>query len=191
MMLLVGFVTFLHANAAAGDSCDFPNFALVQRTTQEHFADLERGANDLVTREEVQSLLAKMEKIGWDVTDAKAILSLTLPNSHALVRVIRSKRGQQFERKVSGYKLIFDWLERITSEPGGQRLVQDIIKLRDGHRYAKQQTGGFVPDLVSMLPKKGNGRKRQIANYKQPTGNLYTPADILARLRESHTKDAG
>ena len=71
---------------------------------------------------------------------------------------------------------------------GGPRLIQDLVKLPDGEKYCKPKSGGGVPDLLDLLPKNASGKTRQIANYDEPTGHIYTQEHLLTRLGESYKK---
>lgn len=171
-----------------GDGNDFPSGAEVQATAERYFASAGIGPADLISQGEVKELLEAIEELGWEVEDQDKILAQTLTDSHPLVKTLSTRHGQKFMKKVSGYQLIYDRLDRVTGVSGGQRMLRDLVKLPDGYRYAKMKTTGAVPDLLALLPKKGNGRKRQIRDYDQPTGKLYTPTDVLKRLRESYAR---
>ncbi len=93
-------------------------------------------------------------------------------------------------RQVSSRELIYDRLDRISRESGGPQLIQDIVKLPDGERYAKPKSGHGVPDLLDLLPKKASGETRKIANYHKPSGSIYTTNDLIVRLAESHRQAA-
>ena len=92
-------------------------------------------------------------------------------------------------RRVSGYKLIYDRLDRIAHESGGQRLIRDLIKLPDGARYARWSPGRGVPGLVDFLPKNRSGKTRTVKDYTKPTGKIYTQKQLLERLEESYIAD--
>ena len=170
----------------AGDRSELPNFSTVEKTATEFFRKTERGPTDLITRSEVKQLTKQLADIGWEVADAAEIIAAALPDSHALVSTLRSKQGQKFMRKVAGYKLIYDRLDRVSQVSGGQRMLQSLVKLPDGQRYAAKQTRGGVPDLLALLPKSGSGKKRTVSKYNEPTGSIYTAKDLLARLRKSY-----
>ncbi len=188
---LVGWVLFLlPATVQAGEGPDspLPAFQHVEGMIRAHFEEAKLGPTGLVTREDVQALITKLGKAGWQVEDQQEILSRTLPESHVLVKTLRNKRGQRFTKKASKYKLLYDRLERISDVPGGKKLLRDLMKLPDAHRYARPRASRGVPDLVSLLPKTGDGKKRRVKDYHQPTGNLYTQEDVLARLKESYDR---
>jgi hypothetical protein len=90
-------------------------------------------------------------------------------------------------RRVSGFDLIYDRLDRVSRVSGGQRMLEAIVRLPDGQRYAKpkSQLPHGVPDFLELLPKNSSGKVRTIRDYDKPTGRLYTADDLLARLRHN------
>src|SRR6185503_17441521 len=111
-----------------------------------------------------------------------------LPDQHVVVRTLRSAAGKKFMRQVSGRELMYDRLDRISEVSGGTLLIQDLVKLPNGERYAKPMSGGGVPDLLDLLPKNASGQTRRIRDYHKPTGRFYTVSDLVAGLKESYRK---
>lgn len=172
--------------AKAGDRSELPSFSTVEKAATEFFRQSRRGPTDLITRSEVKQVTKQLADVGWEIADSEEIIAAALPDSHVLVSTLRSNQGQKFMRKVSRYELIYDRLDRVSQVSGGQKMLRSLVKLPDGQRYAGMQTRGGVPDLLSLLPKSGSGKKRTISEYKEPTGSIYTPDDLVARLRESY-----
>jgi hypothetical protein len=166
-----------------------PPFTAVRQTVEAHFASQrDRQPRDIISLSEVDQALRAVNKLGWEIEDQTEILSKTLPDSHVLVQTFRSPAGRKFMNQISGRPLMYDRFDRISKESGGPRLIQDIVKLPDGERYAKPKSGGGVPDLLDLLPKKASGTTRRIENYHKATGNLYTVEELIARLQISHQK---
>lgn len=186
--LIVAAIFLIFPHVARADGSSFPAFDQVQATIQSHLDESKIGSTDLISRNDVRSLLGKLKDIGWKVEDGDDILGSLLSDNHVLVKVLSTKHGQRFMRKVAGYQLIYDRLDRISQEPGGRQLLQSLIKLPDGHRYARANTPGAVPDLVAFLPKGRSGRTRRVADYNQPTGKIYTASALMTRLEESYRR---
>jgi hypothetical protein len=166
-----------------------PEFSWVEELVNDHFAarkDFRRS--DLISKRDVTPIFASLKNAGWQVADEADILALILDEGSAVVRTLRTRDGQQFMRKVAGYRLIYDRLDRITRESGGQRLVADLVKLPDAQRYAKMKPQRGVPSMLEFLPKKKSGKRRRVADYDKPTGRIYTIEAFLERLQESHTQ---
>jgi hypothetical protein len=183
--------SFIHVPVLmwAGEVGDviLPPFAAVRQTVQAHFnAQRDRHPGDIISLSEADQALRAVNKLGWEIEDQADILTKTLPDSHVLVQTFRSPAGRKFMDQISGRPLMYDRFDRIAREPGGPRLIQDIVKLPDGERYAKPKSGGGVPDLLDLLPKNASGTTRRIENYQKPTGNLYTVEDLISRLEISH-----
>lgn len=159
----------------------------VQAIVDQHFArqtNLRPG--DLIMQSEVRALFPLLKNAGWDVENRDELLWKVLPAGDPLVRILRSPSGIKFMRQVSGYKLIYDRLDRVASASGGQRLLTDLIKLPDAARYAKQSTGRGVPDLIDFLPKDRSGKTRRIKDYDKATDKLYTVKQFKTALQESY-----
>lgn len=175
--------------AAQTDDSELPPFQAVRQTVESHFAEQrDRHSRDLISRSEVEQALDLVKALGWAIDDEREILEKTLPDAHLLVRTLRTPAGRRFMQQVSGRSLMYDRLDRVSTESGGGQLIQDLVKLPDGERYAKPKSGGGVPDLLDLLPKNASGQTRRIPDYHKPTGNLYTVSDLVARLADSHRK---
>ena len=164
-----------------------PPFSEVKAAVEEHFASQrDRQPRDLISRSEAEQALNAVKKLGWNIADQQEILALTLSDQHVMVRTFRTPAGMRYMRQIAGRELMFDRFDRISEVSGGAQLIQDIVKLPDGERYAKPKSGGGVPDLLDLLPKNASGQTRRIADYHKPTGHLYTVADLIERLSKSY-----
>ena len=137
---------------------------------------------DLIHRRDVVQVLAWLKKAGWEPAEAKEIEESALPANDFLVQLFSKPAGRRFMRKVASYKLIYDRLDRIARVPGGRRMLADVVRLPDGERYAAWRPQRGAPDLLDLLPKRGNGRKRHIKDYERPTGRIYTAGQLKDRL---------
>lgn len=131
------------------------------------------GPDELMTQSDVIPLVAALERAGMEF-DRKEFLGRVIEDQSALVRLIRSPRGRKFIGQTAGNQLMFDRLDRLSTEPGGERMLRDLMKLPDAARYAKLDTGRGVPDMIDFLPKQRSSRTRRVKDYKKPTGKLYT-----------------
>ena len=164
-----------------------PPFSDVQKVVEDSFASQKgREPKDLISRSEAEQALQKVQELGWDIEDMSEIAELTLPDQHVMVKTFQTKDGRRFMRHISGRELMYDRLDRISEVSGGSRLIQDIVKLPDGERYARPKPGGGIPDLLDLLPKGASGQTRRIPDYHKPTGHLYTVEALIERLSESY-----
>ena len=166
-----------------------PEWAAVRDVTNSFFAEQhDRQPGDILSKADAQPLFSELNRRGWKVADQQEILAQMLGENDLVVRVLRTAEGRRFMRKVSGEKLIYDRLDRIARESGGPQLIEDLVKLPNGERYARTKPARGDPNLLDLLPKTGSGKRRQIKDYDRPTGRIYTVDDLLKRLEESHAR---
>ena len=157
----------------------------------EHFSQQQDfKPTDLISQGDLQEILDELERLGWKVSDADAILKQTLPTDHVLVKTFESQKGTQFMRKVADYQLIYDRMHRTAELPGGKNLVRDIVKLPNGEIYAKMKPVPGNPTLTELLPKQRNGKTPSARDFDKPTGYIYTVAQLRSRLEVSRQYDA-
>ncbi|NLX54275.1 MAG: hypothetical protein GXY58_04095 [Planctomycetaceae bacterium] len=144
-------------------------------------------AGDIIAQSDVKAVLQELAAAGWRPPDRAQLLADTLPDDNTLVSTLRSRQGRRFMHRVNTYDSIYDRLDRVSRVSGGQRMINSIVRLPDGEKYAlpKRQTPHGVPDFLDLLPKNASGKVRSIKDYDQPTGRIYTQADLLARLIHS------
>jgi hypothetical protein len=138
---------------------------------------------DLVSRGDAEQALERLKTAGWDVPEKSKLVSLCLDNGHFLVRELRTPAGLAYSRAVARQSLPFDRLDRLSQEPGGQKLIHSIVNLPDGVKLmSPKPTPGFG-DLTELLPKQANGRTPKVKDFDRPTGKLYTGQQLLAELK--------
>ena len=165
-----------------------PSFSAIQAIVEQHFAERRQfRPGDIICQSDVLSLFPLFEAAGWKVEDRDALIKRMLPASDPLIGILRSANGIKFMGEVSDEKLIYDRLDRIVREPGGQRLLTDIVKLPDAARYAKLKTEPGVPDLEDFLPKGRSGKARHVKDYDKPSEKVYTVDDFKKALQKSYS----
>ncbi len=180
----------------AGASCGWsqsvkqgqkPSFRQVTGLVQKELATRDGyESGDLVTRKDVQRVLKAISAAGWTPKDQKQLLEDTLGEDAALAGILGSRSGTSFMRKVKTEQMIYDRMDRVSRVSGGQRMLQDIVKLPDGEKLAKRQRPHGVPGFLDLLPKKTSGKVRSIKDYDEPTGRIYTEEQLLERLQISY-----
>lgn len=180
VLLGTGSPVALSEDAARSRESTYPNWEQVQVEVQAHFAEIkDYRSGDIISQQEVQPIFARLQRIGWKVSDEAEILGLVLPEDHFLIVQMRDKWGKPRMRRIATKKLIFDRLDRISQADGGQQLIRDMAKLPDAEKAVDR-----MPDL---LPKKSDSRTRKIKSYDKPTGQIYTERDLLTRLQASYS----
>ncbi|HRX78219.1 MAG: hypothetical protein H6821_05780 [Planctomycetaceae bacterium] len=174
-------------NVPASGPQTLPSLAEVRAIVDQHFrGQSQLQAGDIICQSEVRSLFPMLETAGWKVEDGDELLNRMLAPSDPLISILRSPAGTKFMRQVASDKLIYDRLDRIVQEPGGQRLLTDLVKLPDAARYAKHDTPATIPDLEDFLPKGRSGRARHVKDYDKPTEKIYTVDDLKKALQRSY-----
>jgi hypothetical protein len=177
------------AGETPGSKAVMPDFSAVRAMLETHFQqERDYRAGDMISRGQVAPLIERLKKLGWTIAESQLILDKMLNDGDFLVRTLRTSPGKAFMRKVSGDKLIYDRLDRISREAGGQALIRDLVKLPDAERYASMHTARGVPDLLDLLPKDRSGKRRTIKDYDKPTGRIYTAATLVSELEGAYAK---
>ncbi|MDA1050010.1 MAG: hypothetical protein O3C40_05965 [Planctomycetota bacterium] len=186
---LVGFLCLVQGSRSlhAEDPRAFPSLAEIQAVVDQHFAENPQlRTGDIISQNEVRPLFSKFEASGWKVEDRDEILKKLLSDNDPLLRILRGPDGSKFMGQVANDKLIYDRLDRIAREPGGQRLLSDLVKLPNAARFAKYKTQPGVPDLEDFLPKDRSGKTRRVKDYDKATEKIYTVADFKKALQKSY-----
>ncbi len=173
---------------AARKKHKMPSVAKIDALVQDHFSQLKGyRKGDLISRDDVSALMTQLEKKGWRGATKLPLLEEMLPANHLLVREMRTTKGKAFMRKTASYRLIFDRLDRIGKMTGGQRLIHDLARLPDGHRYAKWKVHQGAPSMEEFLPKGRSGKSPQVKNLRRPTGRIYTEEQFVEALHQART----
>ncbi len=170
-----------------------PRFGEIERVVSEQFAALpDYQEADIVSKGEVKPIFPRLTKLGWKVADEKAILKQLLDDNNFLVQVLRTRDGKRFMRKVSKEQSVYDRLDRVAQHKRGPATIRRIIKLPDGEKYAKTDTGlnPNLSDLVLIYDRR-SAQKRKLKDFGKPTGSIYTADELLDRLKESYKKAGG
>jgi hypothetical protein len=142
-----------------------------------------------MTEGHAKIVIGQLAQLGWQISAPKEILKVIPKDNDYLIQKLTSPAGQRLLRELPNEKMLYDRLDRIILQPGGRRLVADLLKLPDGHRYAKANRPRAVPGMEDFLPKTSGGRDRKITDYDQPTGRLYTLPQFLDCLKKVHRED--
>lgn len=169
------------AAATAGKS--IPPFSEAQQAVSRYFGARENfRSGDLITREDVEPLLAQLQKKGLPLSDAGQILQNVPAKGEFLVDQLGTPDGRKFMRRIAAYPDAYDRLDRLSRMPHGQQTIRDLIRGPGGEKmieYMTTTSGG--KELGKMLANAPTGEK-----FNAPTGRIYTVELLLARLQQSH-----
>ncbi len=167
------------------------SWSQVMMHVETHFQTLGKdSANDLIMRGDVLPVLRQLEQLGWNDATHLDLVEKLLNDGEFLARELQSPPGRQFLQRVGADPLIYDRLDRVSRMPGGQQLIHDLIRLPDGHRYAKQKVARGAPSMTDFLPKGPSGKAPRVPDLEKPTGRLYTVQHFWKALEESFQKAA-
>ena len=106
-----------------------------------------------------------------------------LADNHFLALQLRTPNGQRFLQQTAKQPQVFDRLDRMTRMPEGPKTIRDMLAGPAGHHDM----------LAYMITDQGGQQLWQSTldtpdarQFLKPTGKLYTPDGLLARLRKSH-----
>jgi hypothetical protein len=183
--IVLGVASAASAAPAGGSakSKPIPPFSEVQSAVSRRFAKLPNfQPSDLITRDQIEPLLAEFQKKWLPPGDAKKILEQVPAKGEFLVEQLSTPAGRKFMRRVATYPDGYDRVDRLSRLPQGQQTVRMLVQDPRGNRMIEYMTtakGG--KELGRMLSEAPNG-----ARFNAPTGRIYTVAMLLARLQESH-----
>jgi hypothetical protein len=140
-------------------------------------------AGDLIAKGDVSAVFQQLELAGWSVAKQNEILKLVLDDGHFLVRELRTPAGLKFARATAKEPNAFDRLDRLSKEPGGEKLIRTLIHLPDGTNLMKKKPTPAFGDLTDLLPKQANGRTPNVKDFSKPTGKIYTENSLIALLK--------
>jgi hypothetical protein len=170
--------------AAAPGPVVLPPFDHVEKIVLGHFeqlADFKPG--DIISRSQVEPLFPRLLRMGWAVSERKAILDRVPTDRDFLVKQLRTPSGRKFMRKIGGSPGAYDRLERLSELPRGRLAVRRLIQQPKGagviNHFATAPKGKRVNQLMAK-PSKGG------IDYDKPTGQIYTVKMLLTELKECY-----
>jgi hypothetical protein len=156
-----------------------PSVAEVRAAVLDHFQklpDFQRG--DLITRDQVEPLLAKLQKMGLPLPDANKILKQVPAKNDFLPQQLATPNGRKFMRMISRYPDAYDRLDRLSRLPHGEQTIRDLVRGPGGDKMIQYMTtakgGRELGKMLSNCPRAGN--------FNAATSRLYTVDRLLSRL---------
>ena len=138
----------------------------------------------LVTRSQVEKVVAKMVSNGAKISDPGSVVKLSLADDSFLVRELSTADGKRFMRKIAASPGAYSHLDRLSTIPRGQSLIRDLVRTKDGDKmieYLATTKGG--KNMSSMMAQPRGG-----VDLNKPTGRIYTADDLVAALKVAMQK---
>lgn len=182
---LLGLVSALvAAPASATKDTPIPPFEDVELAVKQYFkAKPDFKFGDLITREDVAPLLARLQQMWLPAADAAKIRERLPVQGEFLVNQLSTPDGRKFMRRIASYPDAYDRLDRLSRMPHGQQTVSALVRGPGGEKmieYMTETPGGR--ELGKQLSNAPTGR-----NFNAPTGRIYTVAMLLEYLQQCHT----
>jgi len=175
------------ATAAAAPPRPRPTWESIETTVASYFSAIPGyRSGDIISRNQVQPLLVKLASLGWKVPAADQLLEKVPADQSWLVVHLRTPAGTKFMRQIARYPRGYDCTDRLASISGGQDTVAALIRGPGGEKMIQYLTttryGKNMGRELSQVP---GG-----ADFTQPTGKIYTSADLLAELTQLYAEPA-
>ncbi len=161
----------------------YPPFSELRKAVLGHFeAKDDFQTNDLITRENVAPLLAKLKKQGFPIADEEAILKRLPAQGDWIVAQWKTPDGRAFLRRTSSSPLAYDRFDRLGATPQGRKAVANLRHGYSGTKVVEYMTTkGLAKELGKQLSNTATGDE-----FNTPTGRIYTVPMLLDRLQQSY-----
>lgn len=162
-----------------------PDDRAVARVVDEFFISLpgyQKG--DLITRSQVEKVVAKLVSDGVKISDPGNVVKLGLADDSFLVRELSTPNGKRFMRKIAPCSGAYSHLDRLSTIPRGQSIVRDLVRQKDGDKmieYLATTKGG--KNMGSKMAQARGG-----VDLNKPTGRIYTADDLVTALKDAISK---
>lgn len=170
-------------NNAKDSLNELPPFETIHGVVQRSFAATPSWKpGELVTKGQVDPVLADVFTLGWKSLDRKALLTRVLADDSFLSKELRTRKGAEFMHKIAALPGSYDKLDRLSRLPSGRKTVHALINGAGGDElieYLTTSTGG--EELGKLLE---NGPKGK--DFNKSTGLIYTMEDLVLQLKAEY-----
>lgn len=173
------------SGARAGEK--LPAWGVVEATVAEHLATLPDYRNgDLLSQSQVAPIFTTLAERGWVVADRARILASVLPDDNYLVQELRTPSGVKFMRKIASYPQAYDEIDQLSRLPKGDLMVKDFLRFGYSDRTFINKLGPSPAMYARLVPDERRQGVPTPEDLEQPTGRIYTAAQLGARLKLSY-----
>jgi len=159
-----------------------PEWSEVEQTVRGYFVAIEQPLHEILSRDQATAVLDRLARLGFRPPDRNQIIERVPAPEEFLVVELRTPKGRKFMADIARYPQAYDRLERLSRLPRGKQMVKDLIRGPDGYKLIEfMTTSRQGRELGRQLSRTPKGK-----NFNEPTGRIYTPEMLLARLRESY-----
>lgn len=140
-------------------------------------------AGDLLTKRDVQPILAQLARKGFNVEAGAVGFDPYLPDNHYMVGLFRTSKGTETMRQIAHLPHAFDHLERLGSFPEGQKILRQIIL----------ESKGIAPIETLCTPEGMHevevqfGSQPSCKNFALHSGRVFHEESFLSHLQTVHS----
>lgn len=174
-----------HGRAEDKTPAKLPAFEKIERVIEHTLSEKQIRPGDLISQGDVTAVLKQLAKRGWKVRDGKEIIKSALPDDNDLVKRLARQDASQFEQQIARLPDGYDRLDRLSRMPYGRNTIDALVRGPDGYKMIQYMTtspGGA--NLGRQLSEAPTGK-----NFNKPTGRIYTPAQLIARIKVSYQQE--
>jgi hypothetical protein len=160
-----------------------PNAQTVKTAVEQYFVAVPNyQAGDLITRSQIEKLLAKFDDAGVPVPAPEELAARGVADSSFIARELSTAGGRKFMRRLASTPGAFSHVDRLSSISGGEQLIRDLVRGKDGDKLieylATTKGGQKMGKMMSAVP---SG-----TDLNRPTGRIYTAADLVAAINAAY-----
>lgn len=110
--------------------------------------------------------------------DHEELYDSILPDNASLVKLLKTPKGRDFQKKLAGDAVAYHRLERLSWTPDGRKVIEGLLDAKDGvARLQNLKTASDVAKLSKAL-----AADSRTADYELPTGHIHTAEELFASL---------
>lgn len=183
--ILLAVSVLMTGQAVAAQRARVPDDRIIAKAIESYFAaqpGYQKG--DLISRSQIEKVLAKFQSAGVKLNDPSGIAKRGLGDDSFLLRELSTADGRRFMRKVANDGGAYARLDQLSTIPRGQQTVRDLIRMKDGDKlveYMASTKGG--KNMGSMLAGACGG-----VDLNKPTGRIYTADDLITAIKTAIVK---
>ncbi len=162
-----------------------PHFEKIEKVVAHTLSEENIQPGFLISQGNVTAVLQELARRGWKVRDGKKIIKSALPDDNYLVKRLARSDADKFEQQIAQLPDGYDRLDRLSRMPYGHNTIDALVRGPDGYKmiqYMTTTSGGA--NLGRQLEEAPTGK-----DFNEPTGKIYTPAQLIARLKVSYDEE--
>jgi len=139
----------------------------------------------LISHRDVEPIFNFLLEKGVTIAeDHEELYDSILPDNSQLVRLLRTPKGREFQKKLAGDAAAYNRLERLSWHGDGRKVIEGYLDSKDG--LAKFQTLKTAADVGKLS--KSLAADSRTADFALPTGRIHTADELLKSLEQALAK---